>query len=103
MEYASYKYSDLAKKYDNFTAPAYEIHLGGMTLRSDQSKIASLEVELAADVEAPVEPGQILGRLSVRVDGEERQNLPLVADQGVARISLGGIFSNLLQRLLMVA
>lgn len=49
MEYASYKYSDLAKKYDNFTAPAYEIHLGGMTLRSDQSKIASLEVELAAD------------------------------------------------------
>ena len=76
---------------------------GRVLVERSQVDAVTTQVELAADVEAPVEPGQILGRLSVRVDGEERQNLPLVADQGVARISLGGIFSNLLQRLLMVA
>ncbi|HIY22556.1 MAG TPA: D-alanyl-D-alanine carboxypeptidase [Candidatus Flavonifractor merdigallinarum] len=76
---------------------------GRVLVERSQVDAVTTQVELAADVEAPVEPGQILGRLSVRVNGEERQTLPLVAAQGVARISWGGIFSNLLQGLLMVS
>ena len=76
---------------------------GRVLVERSQVNSVTTQVELAADVEAPVEEGQILGRLSVRVNGEERQTLPLVAAQGVPRISMFGIFSNLLHDLLMVS
>lgn len=61
------------------------------------------QVRLAEDVEAPVEPGQKLGEVAVIVGGEERQTLPLVADQGVERLTIPGIFLKFMQTLLMGA
>lgn len=59
------------------------------------------QVRLAEDVEAPVEQGQKLGEVVVLVDGEERQVLPLVADQGVERLTIPGIFLRFMRALLM--
>ena len=76
---------------------------GRVLVRRDQVDRVTTQIQLAADVEAPVESGQILGRLSVRLDGQEVQQLPLVATQGIERISVGGIFANLLSHLLMAS
>ena len=59
------------------------------------------EMDLAADVEAPVEAGQKLGSMTVRVDGIVREEIPLVADRAVARLTVGGVFTRLLELLFM--
>ena len=59
------------------------------------------ELNLAADVEAPVEVGQKLGSMIVRVDGVERESIPIVADRTVERLTVGGIFSRFLELLFM--
>ena len=68
--------------------------------RSAVDKVTT-ELKLAADVEAPVEKGQTLGSMIVRVDGVEREMIPLVADRAVERLTIGGIFSRLLELLFM--
>ena len=59
------------------------------------------ELNLAEDVEAPVEAGQKLGSMIVRVDGVERESIPIVADRTVERLTVGGIFSRFLELLFM--
>lgn len=65
-------------------------------VRKDQAGQISTELELADQVEAPVEQGQILGWLTVRVAGEERERLPITAARPVARLTLPQIFLGLL-------
>ena len=59
------------------------------------------ELVLAENVEAPVEVGQKLGSMIVRVDGVEQETIDVVADRAVERLSIGGIFSRLLEMLFM--
>ncbi len=61
----------------------------------------STRLTLAENVEAPVDEGQILGQLEVYVGDELRDTVPILATQGVDRLSVPGIFSRLLERLLM--
>ncbi len=65
----------------------------------EKSQIDQVEttVELCRDVEAPVEEGQQLGKLTVTVGGVERQSLPLLAAQGVERLTIPRIFGGLLR------
>ena len=56
---------------------------------------------MAADVAAPVEEGQQLGKMIVRVNGEVRDEVPIVADRGVNRLSRPGIFLGMFRRMLM--
>ena len=72
-----------------------------LLLSRDSAGQVTTELDLASDVEAPVEAGQQLGQMTVRVNGEVRDTVPIVAAQGVARLSLPGIFSQLLRRMLM--
>ena len=58
-------------------------------------------MELAPQVEAPVEPGQKLGELKVLVDGEQVDAIDLVAPQEVPRLSIGGIFKRFLDTLFL--
>ena len=48
-----------------------------------------------------MESGQILGRLEVYVGGELRDTIPILSAQQVDRLSVPGIFSRMLSRLLM--
>jgi len=59
------------------------------------------ELLVSEDVEAPVEEGQRLGQMIVRVNGEVRDEVPIVATRGVKRLSLPGIFSRMFRRMLM--
>ena len=59
------------------------------------------EMNLAADVEAPVEVGQKLGSMMIRVDGIVREEIPLVSDRAVARLTVGGVFVRFLELLFM--
>lgn len=65
----------------------------------EKAKIDQVEttVDLCQDVEAPVEEGQQLGKLTVRVDGQVRQELPILASQAVERLTVPHIFGGLLK------
>lgn len=68
--------------------------------KSKQNSITT-EITLAADVEAPVEQGQKLGELTVKVDGVTQETIPIVATQEVERQTVFSIFEQLIHRLLM--
>ena len=72
-----------------------------LLLSRDSTGQITTEISLAQDVEAPVEEGQQLGQMIVRVNGEVRDTVPIVATQGVKRLSMSGIFSRMLRRMLM--
>lgn len=74
-----------------------ECHLLVEKAQADQ---VTTRVDLAQDVQAPVDPGQTLGEFQVYVGDELRACVPIVAAQGVDRLSVPGLFSQLLRRLL---
>ena len=74
-----------------------ECHLLVEKTQADQ---VTTRVDLAQDVQAPVYPGQTLGEFQVYVGNELRDSVPIVAAQGVDRLSVPGLFSQLLRRLL---
>jgi D-alanyl-D-alanine carboxypeptidase (penicillin-binding protein 5/6) len=59
------------------------------------------QLSLAESVAAPVEAGQKLGELLVLVDGEQVDAIDLVAAQAVPRLTVGGIFQDLLCKLFL--
>ena len=59
------------------------------------------QLELCENVEAPVEAGQTLGKMTVTAGEETLASIPIVADQAVARLSTPGIFLRLIRTLLM--
>lgn len=65
-----------------------------------QADQITTRVDLARDVQAPVDPGQTLGQFQVYVGEQLRDTVPIVAAQGVERLSVPGLFSQLLRRLL---
>ena len=62
--------------------------------RADAGKVTTT-LDLPDTVPAPVEKGQILGNLTVLVDGEVRQTLPLVAGNTVEKLTLWQIWRGL--------
>lgn len=60
-------------------------------------------LRLCENVEAPVEAGQILGEMVVSVGGVEKQSIPIVSTEAVARSSVSGIFLRFLRTLFMAA
>lgn len=68
----------------------------------DSAGRITTRITLAENVEAPVEAGQQLGQMTVLLDGEVKDTVPLVASQPVARLSLGGVFTRLLRALFMI-
>ena len=70
-------------------------------LEKGQAGKVETSLELAESVQAPVEEGQILGQVVVRVDGAVIAKLPLTADRAVERLSAWGIFRRLTRPLFM--
>ena len=70
-------------------------------LEKSKTGTVTTQLELASQVEAPVEPGQKLGELRVLVDGEQVDAIDLVAAQEVPRLSVGGIFKRFLNTLFL--
>ena len=70
-------------------------------LEKNKAGAVTTQMELAPQVEAPVEPGQKLGELKVLVDGDQVDAIDLVAPQEVPRLSIGGIFKRFLDTLFL--
>ena len=67
MDTGSYTFKDLDKKYDGFSAPAYEISVGGTALEGNKVQISNLEVEMSCDGRA--------GGCSFHLEGQyDREN-----------------------------
>ena len=72
-----------------------------LLVRKGEETQVTTRLSLAENVEAPVERGQILGKLEVYVGGTLRDTIPILSSQPVDRLSIPGIFSQMLSRLLM--
>ena len=72
-----------------------------LLVRKGQEGSVTTRLTLAQDLEAPVEPGQTVGKLEVSVDGQVRDTVPILAAQGAGRLTVPRIFTRLLHQLLM--
>ena len=72
-----------------------------LLVRKGEEGQVGTRLSMAEDVEAPVERGQILGRLEVYVGEELRDTVPILAPEPVERLSIPGIFGRMLSKLLM--
>ena len=72
-----------------------------LLVRKGQEGQITTRLTLAQDLAAPVEQGQRVGEMEVSVDGQVRDTVPILAAQPVDRLSVPGIFSRMLERLLM--
>ena len=68
--------------------------------RGEESQVTT-QLSLSENVEAPVEQGQILGQLEVYVAGEPRDTVPILSAQKLDSLSIPGIFTRMLSKLLM--
>ena len=69
----------------------------------ERAKVNQVETSIAlcSDVEAPVEAGQKLGEMTVTIGGQVVETIPLVAANEVPRLTIFGIFQDLMERLFM--
>ena len=72
-----------------------------LLVRKGEESQVTTQLTVAQDVEAPVDQGQTLGQMEVYVGGELRDTIPIVSAQQVDRLTVPGIFGQLLRQLLM--
>ncbi len=70
-------------------------------VEKSEAGAVTTQLKIAGSVEAPVEERQKLGELQVYVNGELRDTIDLVASAPVERLSVGGIFKDLLSKLFL--
>ena len=70
-----------------------------LLLPKEEASRVSTTLDVADSVPAPVEEGQVLGHLTVLVDGKKRGELSLVAQETVEKLSLLQIYKGLLTTL----
>ena len=76
---------------------------GKGVVRRSQLDSVTTELRLAENVEAPVEQDQVLGEVTVLVNGQPLASLPLTAQTAVERLTIPGVFRRLLDHLFMAA
>ncbi|MBC8570947.1 D-alanyl-D-alanine carboxypeptidase [Oscillospiraceae bacterium NSJ-54] len=65
---------------------------GSLVLQKGRAKELTQELELLPEVTAPVEQGQTVGRVVVKLDGEEILSYNMVASQSVEKMTFGKAF-----------
>ena len=76
---------------------------GKVVVRRSQLDSVTTELRLAENVEAPVDQDQVLGEVTVLVNGQPLASLPLTAETAVERLTIPGVFRRLLDHLFMAA
>ena len=85
-------------------APSIAVRLGdcaALLIDKGQKSSVTTEVQLEEQVTAPVSQGQRLGTLRVTVGEQILSEIPLVAAEGVARLTWGDLFVKALKRACM--
>ena len=73
----------------------------GLLIDKGQKNEVSVETELEESVAAPVSKGQRLGTMRILVGKQIVKEIPLIAENGVARLSFSDIFLQMLRKLTM--
>ena len=73
----------------------------GLLIDKAQKSGVSMELSMAESVTAPVSRGQRLGTLTVKTGEQILKEVPLVAAEGVERMSLGDLFGMVFRRAAM--
>ena len=74
-----------------------------LLMEKAQKNMVTTEIQLDESVNAPVSKGQKLGTLTVKAGEYILKQIPLVAKEGVGRLTFGQIWSRILQVLTMSA
>ena len=73
----------------------------GMLVDKGQKNAIAMELAMDGPVTAPVSQGQRLGTLTVKAGEQVLKEVPLVAEEGVERLSFGDLFGMVLRRAAM--
>ena len=73
----------------------------GILIDKAQKNAVAMELSLEGAVTAPVSQGQRLGTLTIRAGEQVLKEVPLVASEGVERLSFGDLFTRVFQRAAM--
>ena len=76
---------------------------GQLLIDKAQKDSVTTQLELLNQVSAPVSKGQRLGTLTVKAGQQVLKEVPMVADTGVQRLTLGEIFLQVLKSFMMAA
>ena len=74
-----------------------------LLMEKAQKNLVTTEIQLEESVNAPVSRGQKLGTLTVKAGEYTLKQIPLVAQEGVERLTFGQIWAKILQSLTMSA
>ena len=72
-----------------------------LLIDKSQRDSVTTEIKLDSEISAPVSRGQKLGTMTVRAGQQVLTQIPMVAEEGVARLTWGDIFLRLLKKLCM--
>ena len=72
-----------------------------LLIDKDQKNTVTTDIRLEEAVSAPVSQGQRIGTMTVKAGAQILKEIPLVAAEGVERLSLGDIYLHLLRRAAM--
>ncbi len=72
---------------------------GRVLIDKSQKGMVESQIELLPEVAAPVGKGQRLGTLTLKVGQQVLKEIPLIANEGVARLTWGEIFWQILQKI----
>ena len=72
-----------------------------LLIDKSQRDSVTTQIELDSEISAPVSRGQKLGTMTVRAGQQVLTQIPMVAEEGVARLTWGDIFLQLLKKLCM--
>ena len=70
-----------------------------LLLPKEEAGTVTTTVDLPDEIPAPVEAGQTLGHLTILINGQEREKIPLAAGATVDRLSLWQVYRGLLTTL----
>ena len=73
----------------------------GILIDKAQKNAVAMELTLEGPVTAPVSQGQRVGTLTIRAGEQVLKEVPLVASEGVERLSFGDLFTRVFQRAAM--
>ena len=72
---------------------------GAVLIDKSQKGMVESQIDLLPEIAAPVGKGQRLGTLTLKAGQQVLKEIPLIAEQGVARLTWGEIFWQILQRI----
>ncbi len=81
------------------TVAAVPAESGAVLIDKSQKGMVDSQIDLLPEIAAPVGKGQRLGTLTLKAGQQVLKEIPLIAEEGVARLTWGEIFWQILQKI----